>query len=602
MKNKSQNNKIISVKKSIESTAKAIAKNNKISVSFSEKSTEENQIQLPNIDNHTNKHNIMLIRGKADSEALIKRYHDNKIHNKNKNILSNNKELFDELENLRCESIGSKNMLGVAKNINLLISNQYISAGYNNKSKRSDVPVKEAIKMLLKEKIDTQSIPLSAKNALRPWKKLLESKCGKEITSIVNHINNQEEFSKRTMFFLKNLNLDKLDLENQPPEENDEEKNLDREEEDNSKSDNKENEESNINNELSEEKFLDEENFNQSDDANDDSTEDAGEESESFSSSWKEPKVSKKTEPYKIFNTKYDKIANAEELCDQEELIRLRLLLDKQTNKLNNAVSRLANKLQRKLMARQTRWWEFNLEEGMLDSGRLTRIITSPGNFLSYKKEAETDFKDTIVSLLIDNSGSMRGRPISIAAISTDILVKTLERCGVKVEVLGFTTRTWKGGRLRELWMQNNKPSKPGRLNELLHIIYKNADAPFRRSRKNFGLMLKEGLLKENIDGEALNWAYKRIASRPEGRKIIMVISDGAPVDDSTLSINESNYLDQHLKDSINIIEKKTSIELLAIGIGHDVSRYYKRAVTIVEAEQLGDVMAEQLSNLFDKK
>ncbi|MEC8100448.1 MAG: cobaltochelatase subunit CobT, partial [Pseudomonadota bacterium] len=302
---------------------------------------------------------------------------------------------------------------------------------------------------------------------------------------------------------------------------------------------------------------------------------------------------------YSIYTKKFDSITTADRLCDAEEASKLRKQLDKQTEKLDSTITILANKLQRKLLSKQNRWWEFDLEEGILDSGKLARIITTPESSLSYKKEKDTEFKDTVVSLLIDNSGSMRGRPITIAAISTDILARTLERCGIKVEVLGFTTRTWKGGKTRDTWIKENKPKLPGRLNELLHIIYKNADAPVRRTRKNFGIMLKEGLLKENIDGEALDWAYKRLIARSEKRKILMVISDGAPVDDSTLSSNKSNYLDNHLKYIIKSIEKRGTVELLAIGIGHDVTRYYAKAVTILDVDDLGSVMSKQLINLF---
>ena len=302
---------------------------------------------------------------------------------------------------------------------------------------------------------------------------------------------------------------------------------------------------------------------------------------------------------YSIYTKKFDSITTADKLCDAEEASKLRKQLDKQTEKLDSTITILANKLQRKLLSKQNRWWEFDLEEGILDSGKLARIITTPESSLSYKKEKDTEFKDTVVSLLIDNSGSMRGRPITIAAISTDILARTLERCGIKVEVLGFTTRTWKGGKARDAWIKENKPKLPGRLNELLHIIYKNADVPVRRTKKNFGIMLKEGLLKENIDGEALDWAYKRLNARSEKRKILMVISDGAPVDDSTLSSNKSNYLDNHLKYTIKSIEKRGTVELLAIGIGHDVTRYYAKAVTILDVDNLGSVMSKQLINLF---
>jgi cobaltochelatase CobT len=303
---------------------------------------------------------------------------------------------------------------------------------------------------------------------------------------------------------------------------------------------------------------------------------------------------------YSAFTTGFDEIVSADELCDPEELTRLRTMLDQQLTHLQGIIGKLANRLQRRLMARQQRSWHFDLEEGLLDTGRLSRVVTNPTHPLSFKQESETDFRDTVVTLLIDNSGSMRGRPISIAAMSADILARTLERCAVKVEILGFTTRAWKGGQSREAWIADSKPTNPGRLNDLRHIIYKGADLPYRRGRKNLGLMLREGLLKENIDGEALLWAYNRLLGRPEERRILMVISDGAPVDDSTLSVNPGNYLERHLRDVIEYIETQSPVELVAIGIGHDVTRYYRRAVTIVDVEQLGGTMMEQLADLFD--
>ena len=303
---------------------------------------------------------------------------------------------------------------------------------------------------------------------------------------------------------------------------------------------------------------------------------------------------------YKVFTTEFDEVIDADLLCESDELARLRALLDQQVARLQGVVSRLANRLQRRLLAKQTRSWEFDLEEGLLDAGRLARVIIDPLHPLSFKKEQETNFRDTIVTLLIDNSGSMRGRPIAIAAISADILARTLERCGVKVEILGFTTRAWKGGQARERWLADGKPTNPGRLNDLRHIVYKSADAPWRRARRSLGLMLREGLLKENIDGEALLWAHSRMVNRPEQRKILMVISDGAPVDDSTLSVNPGNYLERHLREVIKTLESYTDVQLTAIGIGHDVTRYYDRAVTIMDAEQLGGTMMDRLADLFD--
>jgi cobaltochelatase CobT len=309
---------------------------------------------------------------------------------------------------------------------------------------------------------------------------------------------------------------------------------------------------------------------------------------------------SEASKDYRIYSRMHDEQILAEELCDEQELERLRSYLDKQLEPLKGAVSRLANKLQRRLQAQQNRSWEFDLEEGILDAGRLARVVTNPMTPLSFKMENDTEFKDTVVTLLIDNSGSMRGRPISIAAISADVLARTLERCNVKVEILGFTTKAWKGGQAREDWLKEGRPANPGRLNDLRHIIYKGADSPWRRARRNLGLMMREGLLKENIDGEALEWAHNRMRNRPEQRKIMMVISDGAPVDDSTLSVNPSNYLERHLRDVIDMIERKSPVELLAIGIGHDVTRYYERAVTITDVEQLAGAMTEQLAALFD--
>ncbi len=318
------------------------------------------------------------------------------------------------------------------------------------------------------------------------------------------------------------------------------------------------------------------------------------------------PRNSLKNEPrgpdYRAFSTRFDEVVGAEELCDPEELARLRAFLDKQLQHLQGVVARLANRLQRRLLAQQNRAWEFDLEEGMLDPARLSRVIVDPFQPLMFKRERDTDFRDTVVTLLLDNSGSMRGRPITVAATCADILARTLERCGVKVEILGFTTRAWKGGQSREAWLAANKPANPGRLNDLRHIIYKSADAPWRRARKNLGLMMREGLLKENIDGEALDWAHKRLLGRTENRKILMMISDGAPVDDSTLSVNPGNYLERHLRWIIEEIETRSPVELIAIGIGHDVTRYYRRAVTIVDAEELGGAMTDKLAELFDDK
>ncbi len=411
---------------------------------------------------------------------------------------------------------------------------------------------------------------------------------------ILSLINNQKKFSSFINDLLETIFLEKDNTSKKNDKDENEEENSEDKNEDSQQQEKLINEDF-VSDDLIEKLDSDEVNKSEDIEYNDDSDE-SDVEFISKPSSSSEKDVGFK---YKIYTTKFDNIINASKLCDISEASKLRKQLDKQTSKLDSTITILANKLQRKLLAKQKRWWEFDLEEGILDSGKLARVIVSPENSLSYKKEAEADFKDTIVTLLIDNSGSMRGRPITIAAISTDILAKTLERCGVQVEVLGFTTKTWKGGRARDFWIKNNKPSSPGRLNELLHIIYKHADHPIRRSKQNFGIMLKEGLLKENIDGEALEWAFKRTINRPEKRKIIMVISDGAPVDDSTLSSNNGNLLDLHLQNIIKTIEKKSSVELTAIGIGHDVSRYYSKAVTILDVDELAEVMSKKLIEMF---
>ena len=579
-------------KKSIESTIKAISKKSNINILFgSENKNLDQDVNLPEINKKKLFKSKLTIRGRSDSASLVNRYHDKILHQKMSPKSLDSKAIFDEIEQLRCELLGSLKYPGIQKNL-LDFDIEYINEKINENVKLSK---SETFKFFLKNNILGLNLYNYFYEASDPIIKSLDKTLKSEKIQILEKISNQKEFSEEILKLI-NAVIDQ-NIQN-------EEDNSKNNEEDNAEQANQDQEEKNQTEEFQSFEITDTaENQSIESTEHDDSLNEIGSDKEdsnynsSPSNDFKDNiEINFK---YSIYTKEFDSVTNADKLCDVEEAFKLRKQLDKQTEKLDSTITILANKLQRKLLSKQNRWWEFDLEEGILDSGKLARIITSPESSLSYKKEKDTEFKDTVVSLLIDNSGSMRGRPITIAAISTDILARTLERCGVKVEVLGFTTKTWKGGKARDTWIKENKPQLPGRLNELLHIIYKNADAPIRRTKRNFGIMLKEGLLKENIDGEALDWAYKRLNARSEKRKILMVISDGAPVDDSTLSSNKSNYLDNHLKHIIKAIEKRGSVELLAIGIGHDVTRYYAKAVTILDVDDLGSVMSKQLINLF---
>ncbi len=579
-------------KKSIESTIKAISKKSNINILFgSDNKSSFQNVNLPEVNKDKLYKSKLSIRGRSDSASLVNRYHDKKIHQKMSPENLETKVIFDEIEFLRCELLGSIKYPGIKKNL-LDFDKEYINQKITENIKLSKP---ETFKLFLKNNILGLNLYNQLSEVGDPIINSLNKQLKNKNIQILDKISNQKEFSIEVLKL-----IDDVIDQNVQNEKNNNEKN-----DDNNES------QGNLDQEIKEQ-TEEYQSFEITDTAeiqstesleNDESLNEVGSEEESsdYSSSSSnafEDNIDNHFK-YSIYTKKFDTITSADRLCDSEEASKLRKQLDKQTEKLDSTITILANKLQRKLLSKQNRWWEFDLEEGILDSGKLARIITSPESSLSYKKEKDTEFKDTVVSLLIDNSGSMRGRPITIAAISTDILAKTLERCGIKVEVLGFTTKTWKGGKARDTWIKENKPKLPGRLNELLHIVYKNADVPVRRTKKNFGIMLKEGLLKENIDGEALDWAYKRLNARSEKRKILMVISDGAPVDDSTLSSNKSNYLDNHLKYIIKSIEKRGTVELLAIGIGHDVTRYYAKAVTILDVDDLGNVMSKQLINLF---
>lgn len=590
-------------KRALSSTVKAIAEDKEIEVIFGNNSTSsEEKIILPEINNVFDLDNIASIRGAADNEALIYKYRNNDTYSEFLPNKEKNKKIYESLENTRIQILGSKYMRGVKSNLLSLYEKNCNEKNYSNVTSQSDLEIEHALEIYLKKKIDTNIVPKSASHALSYWSKWLDSKVGTSIDDLLENVNNQEKFAKLANKLISDLKL--YDTNENKDESEDDNKGQQTEELDNPDIDETESQSSMSDDDMenTEEEVQSEESELPVDENNEEMQDLEDDGSENVKPQYKESKsVETILSEYMVYSNKYDEIITAQDLCEDEELNRLRKYLDQQLKSFQTIISRLANRLQRKLLAKQNRSWEFNIEEGLLDTSRLTRVITDPFYSLSFKKEKDTDFKDTVVSLLIDNSGSMRGRPITVAAMSADILARTLEKCGVKVEILGFTTKAWKGGKSRESWMQNNKPPSPGRLNDLRHIIYKAADEPWRRSKKNLGLMMREGLLKENIDGEALLWAHKRLQNRYEARKILMVISDGAPVDDSTLSVNSGNYLEKHLRGAINWIENKSDVQLLAVGIGHDVTRYYKKAVTIVDAEQLADVMTEQLVDLFDE-
>ena len=590
-------------KRALSSTVKAIAEDKEIEVIFGNNSTSsEEKIILPEINNVFDLDNIASIRGAADNEALIYKYRNNDTYSEFLPNKEKNKKIYESLENTRIQILGSKYMRGVKSNLLSLYEKNCNEKNYSNVTSQSDLEIEHALEIYLKKKIDTNIVPKSASHALSYWSKWLDSKVGTSIDDLLENVDNQEKFAKLANKLISDLKL--YDTNENKDESEDDNKGQQTEELDNPDIDETESQSSMSDDDMenTEEEVQSEESELPVDENNEEMQDLEDDGSENVKPQYKESKsVETILSEYMIYSNKYDEIITAQDLCEDEELNRLRKYLDQQLKSFQTIISRLANRLQRKLLAKQNRSWEFNIEEGLLDTSRLTRVITDPFYSLSFKKEKDTDFKDTVVSLLIDNSGSMRGRPITVAAMSADILARTLEKCGVKVEILGFTTKAWKGGKSRESWMQNNKPPSPGRLNDLRHIIYKAADEPWRRSKKNLGLMMREGLLKENIDGEALLWAHKRLQNRYEARKILMVISDGAPVDDSTLSVNSGNYLEKHLRGAINWIENKSDVQLLAVGIGHDVTRYYKKAVTIVDAEQLADVMTEQLVDLFDE-
>ncbi len=578
-------------KTAIKSTIKSLSNNENLEISFGgqEISVENNKLRLPEINEYQNKINFNLTRAQADSESLKLRYSDKKILKTFEPAGSKAKKLYEIAEKIRYETIGTREYKGVKDNLIHYYSKQ-------NPPQNKQENIYFAFENYLRKEFFEFSKNYKLEEFSTKYKKEFDKAFKVKINKIKDSVEKQEVFNATISEIIKKLDIedstDYEEIDNKKDDDNNKE--VSNKEDADQKKESKfdENQEMAIDTSIPELDNLADENDKDSNDIEIEETSNNSEKRMRNKNNFGDQK-------YNFYTKEFDEIVLAEDLESEEELFRLRQNLDQQLLQLKNFISKLANKLQRKLLAKQNRSWDFDLEEGTLDTSKLSRIIIDPLNSLSFKKEKDTEFKDTLVTILIDNSGSMRGKPISVAAICADILSRTLERCSVKVEILGFTTKHWKGGSSRELWMKNDKPKFPGRLNDLRHIIYKSADTPWRLAKKNMGLMLKEGLLKENIDGEALKWAYEKMTKRKEERKILMVISDGAPVDDSTLSTNSSDFLETNLKSTVQWIENKSNVELLAIGIGHDVTRYYKKAIKITDVQDLGDVMINQLTDLF---
>ena len=597
-------------KKALAEATKVMADDAELSVTYSvdPPGSTNDSIRLPQVSRRLTEQEVRLARGTADALALRHKFHDASTFDRYVPQGQMARDIYDAMETARCEAVGARAMPGTHTNIDAKIENEALRQGFGDIREASQAPLATAAGYLVRHLATGRDLPPDAANVMNLWRDFIEGQTGGSLGSIEEILADQAEFAKFTRKIIQDLGYgdqlgDDPDFEDEDAEDQAEADEDQDDQPDSTGEDDDAEEQDDANPEQSQDKQQDASTAQVSMDDMADS--DMGEEMElPEGEAPLEPPapqpVSDADPQYMVYRTEFDEEIRAEDLADPQELERLRAYLDQQLEPLKGAVSRLANKLQRRLQAQQNRSWEFDLEEGTLDAGRLARVIANPTTPLSFKVEKDTEFRDTCVTLLLDNSGSMRGRPISIAAICADVLARTLERCSVKVEILGFTTRAWKGGQSREEWLAEGRPQGPGRLNDLRHIIYKSADAPWRRTRPNLGLMMKEGLLKENIDGEALEWAHRRMAVRHESRKILMVISDGAPVDDSTLSVNPANYLEKHLRDVIAMVEKRRQVELLAIGIGHDVTRYYDRAVTITDVEQLAGAMTEQLAALFE--
>ncbi|MBM9594619.1 cobaltochelatase subunit CobT [Roseitranquillus sediminis] len=596
-------------KKALAEATRVLADDRELGVTFSvdPPGQTEEQLRLPQVTRRMTRDEVLLARGTADAFALRHRYHDAATHRRYAPQGEMARDLYEAMETARCEAVGARVMPGTAKNIDAKIGVEAARRGYAEISEAKGAPLAAAAGYLIRHLATGRDLPPGASNVMDLWRGYIEEQAGGTLAGLEETLADQSAFARFARKIIEDLGYG--DQLGDDPDESDEGEDDAEEGQDEDGSESQGDEQQ------------DQDDAEAAPDSTQEEQQDAAEAQVSAEGladaemgedaelpdgeAPLEPpppaSISEADPNYEVFTTEFDEEVAAQDLAEPVELERLRAYLDQQLEPLKGAVSRLANKLQRRLQAQQNRSWEFDREEGILDAGRLARVVANPTTPLSFKVEKDTEFRDTVVTLLLDNSGSMRGRPISIAAICADVLARTLERCQVKCEILGFTTRAWKGGLSREKWLSEGRPQLPGRLNDLRHIVYKPADAPWRRARNNLGLMMKEGLLKENIDGEALEWAHRRMAGRPEARKILMVISDGAPVDDSTLSVNPANYLEKHLRDVIAMVERKKLVELVAIGIGHDVTRYYDRAVTITDVDQLAGAITEQLAGLFDK-
>ena len=596
-------------KRAVTSCLRAIAKQPELEVTFAAErpGLSPGKARLPEPARKMSKRDAAVVRGHADSIALRIACHDPKVHRKLMPANPQARSVFDAVEQARVEAIGARRMAGVAKNLSAMLDDHFHRGKFDEITDRADAPLADALAMLVRERLTGQAPPAAARKMVDLWRPVLEPKIGPRLDRLDKLTENQARFGDAIHDLLDALELgDDRNADQDDDDQQDDERDGEKDQSgaegspDTDAAQEMSADQAQASSEELSESAMESAQASASDtfddgEMGDDDT--PGETSRPQNRGANEPRGPE----YHAFAPKFDEVVAAEDLCESDELERLRSYLDKQLAHLQGIVARLANRLQRKLMAQQNRAWEFDLEEGILDPARLSRVVTDPFHPLSFMHEKQATFRDTVVPLLLDYSGSMRGRQITVAATCADILARTLERCGVKVEILGFTTRAWKGGQSREAWLAAGKPANPGRLNDLRHIIYKSADAPWRRARKNLGLMMREGLLKENIDGEALDWAHKRLLGRTEQRKILMMISDGAPVDDSTLSVNPGNYLERHLRYVIEDIETRSPVELIAIGIGHDVTRYYRRAVTIVDAEELGGAITEKLAELFSE-
>ena len=604
-----QDNPLEAFRQVLTGASRAIAREPEVELGYSAEvpSAQGKSIKVPMPGRTLPDREVAEARGYADAAALKLRHHDIGLHARNTPLDEVARAVFNAAEQARVEALGARSMDGILANLGRLTEMRMRTDPITRARNRAEVPLSTAISLMVRERLTGEAPPEAARQGLKLVSDWIEDKAGADLDALGLALDDQAAFAALANKVLQDLELVEGDLEQDPdPEQGDEPEGEDQDQGDSGDEENEDEgggdgeaelraEQGDTSDEDGEGDYSDQEMA--------EGQEGLGEEGEEGMLPVRPNRPLSDFSPqfdYRVFTNRFDEVVEAAELCDPEELGRLRMYLDQQLTHLQGAVTKLANRLQRRLMAQQSRSWDFDQEEGILDAARLARVVVNPAQSLSYKIERDTEFRDTVVTLLIDNSGSMRGRPISIAAISADILARTLERCGVKTEILGFTTRAWKGGQSREKWLGDGRPPHPGRLNDLRHIVYKQADEPWRRARRNLGLMMREGLLKENIDGEALLWAHARLIARSEERRILMVISDGAPVDDSTLSVNSGTYLERHLRQVIGWIESRSPVELAAIGIGHDVTRYYARAVTIMDAEQLGGTMVEQLAKLFD--